>query len=139
MKILLMLCDAAQAVDGKLYVLGGGWSITPTPTGPLALAVKAEVPWTHTDRAHDWTLELVDADGRAVVLGEPVRIDGTLEVGRPVGVPVGTPADAVMALSFGPLPLPAGRYEWRLTVAAPDPGGETTMSSVAFQAVAPPD
>ena len=31
MKILLMLCDAAQAVDGKLYVLGGGWSITPTP------------------------------------------------------------------------------------------------------------
>ena len=24
----MMLCDAAQVSDGKLYVLGGGWSMT---------------------------------------------------------------------------------------------------------------
>jgi hypothetical protein len=25
-EVTMLLCDAAQAVDGKLYVLGGGWS-----------------------------------------------------------------------------------------------------------------
>ena len=27
-KVTMMLADAAQAVEGKLYILGGGWSVT---------------------------------------------------------------------------------------------------------------
>ena len=27
----MLLCDSAQVADGKLFVLGGGWSLT----GPL--------------------------------------------------------------------------------------------------------
>ena len=32
MKVMLMLCDSAQVADGKLYILGGGWSITDLPS-----------------------------------------------------------------------------------------------------------
>ena len=28
MKVTILLADAAQAVEGKLFVLGGGWSVT---------------------------------------------------------------------------------------------------------------
>ena len=136
MKATMMLCDAAQAVDGKLYVLGGGWSMTPTPTGPLALAVKLEVPWPDADLLHIWSLELRDADGHPVVLGgDAVRIDGSMHVGRPQGVPAGTPTDAVVALSFGPLPLVPGRYEWLFSVR----GAEEHIESLAFQALPRPE
>jgi hypothetical protein len=27
MKLTMLLADAAEAVNGKLYILGGGWSI----------------------------------------------------------------------------------------------------------------
>lgn len=135
MVVTMLLCDAAQAVDGKLYVLGGGWSVTPTPTGPLALAVKVEVPWTDVERVHDWALELRDADGHPVVIGDSaVHVGGTLHVGRPVGLPEGTPADAVLALSFGPLPLAPGRYTWWFTLI-----GETeTLTTLAFSALGAP-
>jgi hypothetical protein len=35
----LILADAAQDVGGKLYILGGGWTITNAPTPPSAVAV----------------------------------------------------------------------------------------------------
>ena len=36
----MILADSAQVADGKLYILGGGWSITgPDPT-PSAVAIK---------------------------------------------------------------------------------------------------
>ena len=28
MKVTMLLADSAQAIEGKLYILGGGWSIT---------------------------------------------------------------------------------------------------------------
>ena len=44
MKVTMLLADAAQAVNGKLYILGGGWSVAgPDPT-PMAIALKMEVP-----------------------------------------------------------------------------------------------
>ncbi len=49
-RVTLLLCDAAQVADGKLYVLGGGWSlIGPDPT-PSAVAIKVDVDWTEVDR-----------------------------------------------------------------------------------------
>jgi hypothetical protein len=70
-KITMLLADAAQEVQGKLYVLGGGWSTTRSPAPPI---------------------------------------------GRPTGLPEGTPLDAPLVVSFGPLPLQPGRYEWRLEI-----------------------
>ena len=122
MKVMMMLADAAQVVDNKLYVLGGGWSVTGPQPVPFAIAMKLEVPWDQTNMEHSWTLRLVTDDGEHVSLpgpdGEsPVEISGAFEVGRPPGVRAGTPIDLAIAFNSGPLPLPMGRrYVWHLLI-----------------------
>ena len=118
----MLLADAAQAVDNKLYVLGGGWSVTgPAPT-PSALALYIKVPWDQANVKHRLELELIDADGRAVTgIGpegeQPIAVASEFEVGRPAGLTPGTPIDVALAINIGPLPLaPGARYEWRLQV-----------------------
>lgn len=118
MKVTMLLADAAQAVGGKLYILGGGWSIAgPEPTSS-AIAIKLEVPWDLANRPHELNLALLDDDGRPVVVdSKPIEIHGRFEVGRPAGMPAGTPLDAVFAVTIGPMPLETGkRYVWKLTL-----------------------
>lgn len=123
MRVTMLLADSAQEVGGKLYILGGGWSITgPDPT-PSAIAIKLEVPWDRANHRYKLLLELVTADGEPVMVpgpsGEdvPLQVSANFEAGRPAGLKPGTPLDGAMAINFGPLPLePDTRYEWRLTV-----------------------
>jgi hypothetical protein len=118
MKVTMMLADAADHVQGKLYILGGGWSLTGPEPAPWALAIKIEVPWNEANRQHEVILRLVDADDRPVLVeGQPLEIRGQIEVGRPPGLPAGTPLDAMMALNMPPLPLqPGTRFVWRLSI-----------------------
>lgn len=124
----LLLCDAAVAdPTGKLHMLGAGWSVTGTPTAPSAVAVFLRVPWDRTNQRIPLTLFLHDADGGRVKLdGQEVGIEQQFEVGRPPGLAPGTAIDHAFQLSLGPLPLPQGRYQWRLSV-----GGD--VFAVAFQ------
>lgn len=123
MKVTMLLADSAQAIGGKLYILGGGWSITgPDPT-PSALALKIEVPWDQANQRHRFVLELLTGDGQPVLVTAadgaqtPIQVSGELEVGRPAGLTPGTPLDAAVAINLGPLPIPAGgRYVWRLSI-----------------------
>lgn len=118
MKVTMLLSDAAQVADGKLYILGGGWSITgPTPT-PSAIALKIEVPWDEANRRHRLELTLEDEDGQSVRAGDqPVRISGEFEAGRPAGLSPGTPLDVPLAINIGPLTLQGGkRYTWRCSI-----------------------
>lgn len=122
MKVTMLLADAAQAIAGKLYILGGGWSVTgPDPT-PMAIAIKIEVPWDQANRRHVLRLALVNEDGRPVAVptqtGErPVELNGEFEVGRPPGLRPGTPLDVALGINVGPLPLaPDGRYVWRCSI-----------------------
>jgi hypothetical protein len=121
-KITMLLADSAQAVGGKLYVLGGGWSVTGPEPLPCGLAIKVEVPWEATNRPFRLRLELLDSDGQQVLLpsaeqqSQPLFFETQFEVGRPAGVKPGTPLDWPFAINFGPLPLAAGRYEWRCTI-----------------------
>src|SRR5437870_630823 len=71
MKVTMLLADSVQAVGGKLYILGGGWSITGPPT-PSGIAILIEVPWDQTNRKHPWKPELLDSDGEPVMLETPV-------------------------------------------------------------------
>jgi hypothetical protein len=67
-KVTILLADAAQAVNGKLYILGGGWSITgPEPTS-MAIAIQIEVPWTDSNQRHTLRLALLNEDGRPVMV-----------------------------------------------------------------------
>ena len=122
MKVTLLLADAAEAVNGKLYILGGGWSVMGPEPAPMAIAIKIEVPWDQGNDVHKLQLRLVDADGQPVLAdspdGEvPVVLDADFETGRPAGVKPGTPLDLTMAVTLGPLPLePGSRYEWRLAI-----------------------
>lgn len=122
MKVTMLLADSAQAVNGKLYILGGGWSITGPEPPVMAIAIKIEVPWDQTNMAHTCRLELVDSDGQPVMTPSPVgdlqiEIKAEFEVGRPAGVRPGTPIDLPLAINLGPLPIPpGGRYVWRLFI-----------------------
>ncbi len=119
----MMLADAAQEVGGKLYILGGGWSITGPDPVPMAIALKLEVPWDRTNEQHSLLLELLDEDGEPVLVPGPeseevpLQVTGEFEAGRPPGIKPGTPIDSALAVNFGPLPLEGGRrYQWRLSI-----------------------
>jgi hypothetical protein len=121
-RVTMMLADSAQASEGKLYILGGGWSITGPDPSPSAIAMLCEVSWDMANQKHPWRLELLDSDFQPVTVPTPMGeqafvIEGELEVGRPPGLPPGIGLSVPIAINLGPLPLaPGNRYEWRLTV-----------------------
>lgn len=130
-KITMLLADNAQAVSGKLYILGGGWSIT-APGAPSAIALKIEVPWGEANKRHKLTLSLMNSDGHVVQVQGPAGpqdfvITSEFEIGRPPGLVQGTPLDAPFAVNLGPLPLSGGRYEWRCSIE-----GQNIFESCAF-------
>lgn len=129
----MLLCDAAQSIGGKLYVLGGGWSLLKGTGQPLsmALAVKLAVPWSLANERHQIEAELVTADGAAVEhQGDPVRAQGEIEVGRPAGLKQGTTLDAAFVLTFQGLALAPGGYVWVLRT------GDAVLARAPFQVLA---
>ena len=118
MKLTILLADYAEALNGKLYVMGGGWSVTNPEPLPMALALKVEVPWDQSNRPHQLSIRLVDADGQAVEQDSPegrhpIEMGADFEVGRPPGVKHGSPLDFALALNIqrGPLERDT-RYSW---------------------------
>ncbi len=97
----LMLADGAQAVGGKLYILGGGWDtvhFTALPTThPMAVALQFRVSWSETNERHSFKLEMQNLDGVAV---QPIG-EGQFEAGRPPGIKAGTDQKIMLALNFG--------------------------------------
>lgn len=119
MDVTMLLCDAAEQQGGKLYILGGGFSIIWAPNTPvnMALAVKVSVPWDRANEKHQIHAALITDDGDAVDVGAgPVEVQGELEVGRPAGLKRGVPLDAPFALSFSGLVLQPGGYVWVLEI-----------------------
>jgi hypothetical protein len=84
-----VLADAAQVVDGKLYLIGGGWDVVwvgQFPAAhPFAVCVGLRVPWDHTNTPHTMNLVVETADGQ--ILGQ---IQGKFEVGKPAGLAQGS-------------------------------------------------
>ena len=114
-KVTILLADAAQISDGKLNMLGAGWSIINTPTGPFCVVVHAQVPWTMTNTKMAWSLDLIDSDGHPVLLEEsqgPIHMEGFLEAGRPAGMESGTTIYVPFVFPFLGMPLDPGKYEW---------------------------
>ena len=137
LEIQLILCDAAQAdsTTGKVHMLGAGWSRSGTPVSH-AVVVLAKVPWDRANQRIPFTLILREQDGEPVSFevegkARPLQVQGVIEVGRPAGVPPGSPLDASFALNVSPLPLKPGRYDWQLEA----PEVERTAS---FTVMAPP-
>ncbi|MEA2362591.1 MAG: hypothetical protein QOD71_1736 [Thermoleophilaceae bacterium] len=131
MEVTLLLCDAAQEANGKLYVLGGGWkSVLPDTPFNMALAILIEVPWDQTNRKIKLTSVLMTDDGDPVEApsGGVIEAAGDLEVGRPPGIKPGTGINVPIALSFNGVSLPAGGYRWEVHI------DETMIASAPFRA-----
>lgn len=124
----MLLADSAQAVDGKLYVLGGGWTVTgPKPTR-LAIALTLELDPDQVGKQQHLRLDLMDEETGELVPG-PEEGYLHMEVGFVYSAseetPAGAPANAVFAFELGPQQtiLPGRRYRWRLTLnGRHDPG-----------------
>lgn len=119
----LILADYAQASEGKVNMLGAGWSVTGTPTAHQAVVALLKVPWDQANQSMELVLRLRDEDGHdALVPGASGQLDGVIEfrarldVGRPTGVKPGTPIDGSFAVNVPSLPLTPGRYSWHLQV-----------------------
>lgn len=113
MRATLLLCDFAEEINGKLYIMGGGWSrVLKTRPLTLFLAVKLYVPWDQTNRQHTIAARLLLEDGDAFFVDDehPVETKGQWEVGRPVGTRPGSEIDAAFVMGFQNLDLPDGRY-----------------------------
>lgn len=113
----MLLCDSAQSVGGKLFILGGGWSLMKTTGQPMnmALAVKLAIPWSRANERHRIEARLETDQGVSVSHeGQDVKADGEIEVGRPPGLKPGTPLDAAFVLTFQGLALDPGGYVWVL-------------------------
>ncbi|HEX8026442.1 MAG TPA: hypothetical protein VF484_09560 [Candidatus Limnocylindrales bacterium] len=125
----LMLADSAQAVDGKLYVLGGAWNMLRFPQFPASLivgiAVAIDVDWNETNQRHHLDIHFEDADGNGM---EP-RIGADFEAGRPPGAIAGAELRIVLAVN-GPISIPTpGTY-----AAVASVGGQELARS-RFQAI----
>jgi hypothetical protein len=120
--VTMMLCDMVQIADGKLYILGGGWSMSGPDPIPSGVAIKFDVDWNEAEMPHHWELFLEDADGQPVMIDtqsgkQSIEVRGEFTVPHPPGVPVGSPVDVPVAVNIGPVPLaPGSRFVWRLTV-----------------------
>ena len=121
-KVNPMLADHAEVADGKLFINGGGWTLTgPNPT-PFAIAMTLEMPRESAGVQHTVRWELLDDQGHPVLVPGPMGvtpmvIQGEFTPEEHPDLPNGAPLTAAFAVFVGPVPLPpGGRYEWRLMI-----------------------
>ncbi|HEU5106632.1 MAG TPA: hypothetical protein VFU11_12430 [Solirubrobacterales bacterium] len=117
MQAILVLCDAAQAVDGRLFVLGGGLSRVDRPDLPvtMSLAILVKVPWSRSEEVHELKVVLMTADGAQFKLGgNDVKAEWQFEAGRPPGSHPGADLNVPAAFNFSGISLPAGGFRWEL-------------------------
>jgi hypothetical protein len=130
----LLLCDHAEAINGKLYIMGAAWNLLQAPEQAInvALAIVVKVAWDEADAGHELIAELLDADGERIMInGEPVAPSGRFELGRPPGLKPGSTLNMPLAFNLTGLVLGVGQYEWRLTI-----DGET-VARAPFAVVEP--
>jgi hypothetical protein len=125
----LTLADKAEAINGKLYMMGGGVGgigLIQLP-GPAAVdvAIGLMVDYAETSDTHQLQLSLETADNTPVI--GPITIP--FATGRPPGLPAGE-AVRFIAVLQGPFPIPGeGRYHWVAQV------GDVRFPPTIFQVI----
>lgn len=116
-----LLADHAEAVNGKLYVIGGAFNRlyaggSPPVVHPhLSVAAILTIPWPATGMAHTVSLTLEDADGQPMLpMG---ALEAGFEVSRPVGMKDGDESLVPFVFDINGLELTRfGDYLFRLHV-----------------------
>ncbi len=133
METTLMLADYARVSDGKLDLMGAGWSVIGPGPVNFGVGLLFHVSWDEANRKHHFRLDLLDADGVPVVNedkgGSLLHFEGDFEAGRPAGAKAGVIQNGPVALNLVGAKLPAGStYQLRLVV----DGDEEAASAVPF-------
>jgi hypothetical protein len=116
----VLLANFAKVSDNMLDVQQAGWSFIGPGPATFVVAGIAHCPWHEANQRHDLKIELIDADGEAVLHpenGQPLMVHGQFEIGRPPGTKPGSSVPMPFAFPFGLPDLPPGsQYEIRVIV-----------------------
>ena len=105
----LILADRAEAVSGKLYMMGGAWDqigvLDFTKPVSFSIALGILIPWNATNLDHNLRVHLLDEDGTRLF-----SMDGGFRAGRPPQLPQGGAQHNVLAITVTALlPTAAAR------------------------------
>jgi hypothetical protein len=106
----MIIADSAEAINGKLYMLGGGWDQHRSSAYPsqirMGIAVSILVAWEETNQKHAVRINVADSEGNAIL----PEVEASMELGRPPGIAPGSKQRAMFAVNAAfPLPRP-GSY-----------------------------
>lgn len=129
----LILADRAEAIGGKLYMMGGAWDqiavVDFTKPVAFSIALGIVIPWNATNIDHKLQVQLLDEDGNRLF-----GVDGSFKAGRPPQLSQGASQNNVLAINVGAvLPRP-GMYSVEATL---NEGTSHSASFTAFQAPHP--
>lgn len=110
------VADHAEAINGKLYLHGAGWSDIVQVRGPdgqpgvvhFGIAVSILVGWNETNRRFPLAITLVHEDG-----DELAKLGAQIEAGRPPGITHGTEFRSFLAVNANLIFPKTGRYNVR--------------------------
>src|SRR5438270_7253247 len=78
----LIIADRAEAINGKLYMMGGAWDqigiADPSQPIQFSVALGINIPWHATNEHHRMRLVVEDADGAKLS-----EMEGEFVAGRP--------------------------------------------------------
>jgi hypothetical protein len=96
----LLLADRAEALNGKLYMMGGGWDRLGVgdfnQPVVLCIALGMVVPWNATNKHHTLALQIEDADGSRVA-----QVNAQFVTGRPPQIEEGASQRLPMVINIG--------------------------------------
>ncbi len=98
-----MLADRVEAINGKLYAMGGAWDrmFVPDVKNPTTISFAAVilVPWNATNQQHSVNLSVEDTDGHNVGF----TIEVGFNAGRPPWPAQGEAQRVVIAIPAAPI------------------------------------
>ncbi len=109
----LILANHVEAVNGLLYISGGGWTEhhriiqprAPVPTTHLGIGISVLIPWAETNRPHLLAIRLENEDATVAL----VEAEAQVTVGRPPTIQPGFKQHAVLAIAVDTaFPTPGG-------------------------------
>lgn len=120
----VILADRAEVLNGKLYMMGGGWdrltlADLSQPTG-INFAVGLQIPWNFTNQELTLTLSVESEDGQGVH-GD---LRGSVNVGRP---PDAIPGQSFHFVLAAGAPIKFPQYGGYRVVAAVGDGDPNQM------------
>jgi hypothetical protein len=134
----LILADASEEVNGKVYALGAGWNELLLSTLPqeydFAIALAVDVPWSETNRRHSLALHIQDPDGE--MIGDEFSME--FEAGRPPGSVEGADQRIVISLNTHLTLSATGPHAAVVTVADDEIGRSRFYVREAQQGMPPP-